>query len=84
MTRTELVLASRLLSLASDSYSNHGCNDMPPKMFLGMTKDELIKLEDHAQRGDDEDSRPYKHISDWEWMDFLAARLRAEAEKTEN
>ena len=80
MTKAEKKLASRLMLLASDAFSNHSCNDMPEVMFAGITEDELMDLEhafnewNSSEAGTDKYC-PWQHIGGSSWMGFLAARL---------
>lgn len=80
MTHEEKLLAAALLELAAESYSNHGCNDFDLVPYLGSAaaRDRLVEEcygELFPQRNDSSDYR----IGDWELMELMAKKLRAEA-----
>ena len=74
-----LLLASKMLNLASDEFSNHGCNDLPEdtitmlKSFVN-EKDFLDKMREC--NGDDEWPQSFEQIGDSSLMQFLADELR--------
>lgn len=74
--------AARLLDLAADEFSNHGCNDHNwPEDWNDDEKRNFIS-EIHKQRGTistDEFWHDFNNLvspQDWEWMRFLAKYLR--------
>ena len=80
MKKAQLLLASRLLSLASNSFANHGCNDMSAEMFEGISSRALNKLEADFNRWNQSSGRDYcrwEQIGDSSWMEYLAQRLEA-------
>lgn len=81
LTKTEAKLAAALLKMASETYSNHGCNDFDVSM-IGVTDKESKKLWEKLKKrnGDNDDigSGPI-HI-DWLLMSYLASRLQEESE----
>lgn len=86
MTRGELLLASRLMGAAADTFSNFGCNDMEQKMFEGIDKDELDRMvkDYETQANADCDEEDYcefelRNIGDSGWMQYLAGRLLDES-----
>ena len=80
MTPAEKKLAVHLLKLASDEFSNHGCNDLDLVRDVGLTPEESLQVRRamHARNGDvrDELPRPDNHWAmDWAAMDFVAAKV---------
>lgn len=84
MTGAERTLASRLLDVAAQEFHEHGCNDMDPEYFDGLTDVEIAQLLDGYnawKRGEtgetcgdsEEDYCGIKHIGDDMWMAYLAA-----------
>ncbi len=85
MTKTELLMASSLLSMAAESYSNHGCNDLDLRDYIAdqsLREDFVRRMTewngDPDQDPDEAAKRPY--TADFAVMSYLAALLRAEAE----
>lgn len=82
LKKHELLLASRLMSMAAEVFSNHGCNDTPDELFAGISRTEMKKMaeafEMYNSQGRDE-VRAFKHIGDSCWMSYLAFRLTEEA-----
>lgn len=77
ITKKQLELAAKMLELASDQFSNHGCNDLEESFFDGWSleeKEEIAK-EYFEWNGDEQEGRTYSHIGDSEIMSFLAAKL---------
>lgn len=76
MTKRELQLAATLLRMASDSFSNHGCNDFElPKEWTQQQCDDF-NLAMQTWNGDPENHYPGSRItSDWFVMDYLASQL---------
>ena len=76
LTKTELKLISELLKAASDSFSNHGCNDF-----------ELANIPENIRLLKDIDSeyQPTKGSSlltqDWLLMNHLSQRTQDEANR---
>jgi hypothetical protein len=87
MTKAERILASRLLDVAAQEFHEHGCNDMDPEYFEGLTEEELKDLERGYNQwrrgetgetcGDPDDDYgecvPLLNIGDDRWMAYLAA-----------
>ncbi len=72
-----LKLAADLLRLASDEFSNHGCNDME---LPDWTQDERdgLDLQMHIANGDPENFEPGRRwFQDHAVMRFLAGRLES-------
>ena len=77
MTKKQLLLAAKMLELASDQFTNHGCNDVEESIFNDWTleeKEEFAK-EYFEWNGDEHENRNHLHIGDSEIMSFLAAKL---------
>lgn len=84
MTKQELLLAATLLDLAADEFSNHGCNDFDLARFVpdADQRRALVKeYEDWNSRGLDFDpTADYAIYYDWALMNWLAHKLRTQAE----
>lgn len=81
VTSAEMRAAARLLSIASEHYGNHGCNDFE----LDNTDENWGLVEAmEASLIDEEDARQRRPragrivVSDWLLMRYLATRLHAE------
>lgn len=77
---TDRRLISKLLEMASDTYSNHGCNDFNVAEEAGFTKKENARLREGLTNwsGDDdlsEDLDDTDHI-DWMLMGYYADKLK--------
>lgn len=82
MRANEKALIAKLLDMAADTYSNHGCNDLDTEEFFGeFTPADRAKLLHEMQEfnGDKEDPSPTKliHIGDYALMRFYAHKIRA-------
>jgi hypothetical protein len=83
MTKLEKELACLCLRMASDQFSNHGCNDFPMD-----NTDEIWdlheKIDDWAEtEPEDRSTRPAGnkiYFYDWLLMNYLADMIEAEAE----
>jgi len=83
MDKRELELAAALLEMASDKFSNHGCNDYTlPESWTQQECDDFL-LAARTWNGDPEIHRRGDRMTmDWFVMDYLAAKLKAEVETT--
>jgi hypothetical protein len=85
LTKKELLLISTLLELASERFSNHGCNDYYLQPLL--TEDECIELDKflHEWNGDPEEHNPDwakdGQQMDWFLMSYLSDRCKEESNK---
>lgn len=82
MTNKEKILIANLLELASDKFSNHGCNDLGESIWDGWTKEEREKLlnDFFRSQGDEEMiDQGYVDIADWLLMYLLAEKLKEES-----
>lgn len=81
MNTKEKELAAKMLELASDQFSNHGCNDVEDSVYEGWTQDERKQFvkEFHEWNGDPEEySETFLHLGDWAIMSFLAHKLKVD------
>jgi hypothetical protein len=81
MTAAERKLAARLLRLAADRFSNHGCNDFDMAEVIPdqTERDEIVRAY-HEWNGDPQDYTEAGEVADyrlmdWMAMDFMANRL---------
>lgn len=82
MTPTEKKLVARLLDVAADQFSNHGCNDFDLVKDGGLTSEESQEIQQEIHRWkNDPDARPpsadHHYVMDWMVMRMLAARFKA-------
>jgi len=83
MKKFESVLAGRLMEMASESFPNHGCNDLQPELFDGIDivqREELEKEINAWNCPSGEDFIPLAHFGDSGLMGFFAYKLREEGE----
>lgn len=80
MGPSELLLAGRLLAVAAEQFSNHGCNDMPAEHFEGIGHFERERLEREYNIWNNNSADPisFANIGDDAWMSYLAAKLKGE------
>ncbi len=67
-----------MLELASNEFSNHGCNDVEDSVYEGWTKEERQQFvkEFHDWNGDPDEYDPnFLHLGDSTIMAFLAYKL---------
>lgn len=78
LTKQEIEIAATLLDMASEQFSNHGCNDFEfPESWTQQQCDDFT-LAMHKWNGDPEEHEPGSRFTmDWFAMDFLAAKLRS-------
>ena len=83
ISKKELALAAKMLELASDQFSNHGCNDVDENVYDGWTLEERQQFvkEFHEWNGDPEEyEETFLHLGDSTIMSFLAAKLEAQSQ----
>lgn len=82
MTDKEKMLVVKLLDMASDEFSNHGCNDFDLREQSDLTTEEMVNFDKawHEWNGDPEEHEPERaHFqTDWALMRYFADRLRKE------
>ena len=82
ISKKELALAAKMLELASDQFSNHGCNDVDGNVYDGWTLEERQQFvkDFHEWNGDPEEyEETFLHLGDSTIMSFLAAKLEAQS-----
>jgi len=81
MTEKENKLAAKMLTMASDEFSNHGCNDIDESLFADWTDEEKdqFMIDFHIWNGDPEEigNMSILMLGDAGIMSFLAHKLRA-------
>lgn len=83
MKSKEEMLAAKMLDLASDEFSNHGCNDVEESVYEGWTLDERKQFvkEFWEWNGSPEDyDEKFLHLQDHSIMAFLAFKLKLSAD----
>lgn len=84
MKKYEQLLAGRLMQLAAERFSNHGCNDLDPTLFDGVDVIQRGILEQEWNAWNCPsglDYIPLAHVGDDGLMAFLAHRLEFGGEK---
>ncbi len=73
-----LLLASEMLDLAQDEFSNHGCNDLDKKVYKLITEDVLKEMREWNST-DEQDTWPEKasYIGDSMLMAYLSHKLKS-------
>jgi len=82
MDSHELNLAGKLLGMAGETYSNHGCNDMEEEFWDGWTIEQKRKLAKDIcyWNGDSEEyNQDDVTFTDWLVMSYFADKLISEA-----
>jgi hypothetical protein len=82
VTNTEKRLAAEVLELASDSFSNHGCNDFILADTPGNR--EFVRAMNVGSGIEGEDAEPNPHngklyVQDWMVMSYCARLLKQES-----
>lgn len=89
-------MASLLLDMASDTFGNHGCNDLSKEFIaaLDLSDEEKVQFvtEYYEWNGDFEDAKKYgwikashfDHMGDSTLMRFVAYKLKASWSHNEN
>ena len=77
MTPIEKKLASLLLNLAADEFSNHGCNDFSLIKEGGLTAEEAKTVqEDLVKDGASDELYDSEYSFDWMLMRWLAKKVQ--------
>ena len=58
MTASEKIMIGRLLGLASERFSNHGCNDLDEEFFKNISEEDKRQLNIKVAKWNGEDSLP--------------------------
>ena len=76
----ELSLTAKLLDLASNQFSRHGCNDLSESVYEGWSIEDKKKFvrEYHEWNGDPEEfDEDFLYLPDYAIMRFLAHKIKA-------
>ena len=82
MNAKEKQLVVKMLEMASDEFSNHGCNDVGDSTYEGWSLEERQQFvkEFHEWNGDPEDfDKDRLNLGDSTIMSFLAHKLKTDA-----
>lgn len=81
MTKAEKILAAKLLKLAADKFSNHGCNDMDAALVAHIGQSDRERMEGMYNGFNNSISDPigFDDVPDYAWMRLLSDRLMDEA-----
>ena len=81
MDKQLLLLAANMLELASEQFSNHGCNDLSGEAVALVTDDKKLCDDVRKWNGDEECEWPEKAdwIGDSSLMHYLSDKLKEEA-----
>ena len=74
-----LLLASKMLSMSSDEFSNHGCNDLDEEIITllkSTVNEEELCSKIRKWNGDDEWPQSFEQIGDSSLMHFLADEMK--------
>lgn len=72
-------MISKLLEMAGDKFSNHGCNDLPKDFYNGMSETDIKQLykDYHEWNGDLEDyNGDVGYLGDDSLMNFLSEYIK--------
>lgn len=80
MEKQILLLAARMLDMASDTFSNHGCNDLDKETLNIIIDEEKLCDDIRAWNGDPDEEWPEKAswIGDDSLMAYLSYKLKQE------
>ena len=86
MNKVLLKLTAKMLDIAQDEFSNHGCNDLYEDTwsYANMTqqdKDELLKDMRETTGYSEEDLPSLERVGDTQLMGYLKRKLLEEAKK---
>ena len=80
------LLISRLLSVSSEKFSNHGCNDLPDGFWNGISEEYKKNIVFELQEGEftkeelEEDWQRFVNQADWVLMSHFKRELKQEFE----
>ena len=80
MDKQILLLASKMLELASDQFSNHGCNDLDSETLELITDEKKLCDDVREWNGDDEWPEKASWIGDSSLMQYLSDKLKEAAQ----
>lgn len=78
MNEKEKILISNLLYDASETFSNHGCNDLNLNFIKDWTEEELQQLNIEMHEDNNSPKEDYDHklyLYDWILMRFLSKKI---------
>jgi hypothetical protein len=79
MNKGGFLLASRMLEMASNRFSNNCCNDVDDEMYEGISAEDKLELEKDINKRNDpsgEDYTEFDRIADWWWMSYFSVILK--------
>ena len=80
VNKLEKKLISKLLNMAADEFSNHGCNDFDLVSDGGLTKEEACKIQESLFADNYMKEKSTKtYTMDWMLMRWLAAKIYNDA-----
>lgn len=81
MNKNILIMASKILKVASDQFADNGCNDLDEDIKV-LSNDMIMKqIQKHlGEEYNKTFSLTIDGVQDWMLMDFLAEQLEKEAE----
>jgi len=82
MESSVLLLSAKMLKMASESFSNNGCNDLSDEVSE-LIDDALMKQIRDWYGDEDYPSEP-SQVADWMLMDFLKDKLKEGVEDEKN
>ena len=71
-----MLLASRMLDMAQDEFSNHGCNDLPREICELITEDMLEDMRQLNSKGKDPWPEKSHNVGDSSLMWYLSEKLK--------
>ena len=76
--KADLIIISRLLGMASEKFSCHGCNDIPDDLFEGVSDEykKELQMEYSKEMDDTLDEENLISFNDWCLMSFFKRKLR--------
>ena len=76
MNKDILILASKMLDLASDEFSNHGCNDLDRDVINSVDNEQEICKQIEEWNGDPGFPTKLDQVPDWMLMRFLCDKIK--------
>ena len=76
MDKQILTLSARMLEIASDKFSNHGCNDLDNETLELVSNEEVLCKQIEEWNGDPGYPKSIENVPDSMLMDFLKDMLK--------
>lgn len=76
MTKQEILLAAEMLNIASEKFSNHGCNDLSKEAIALITNEDELCKSLREYNGGEPHPENIGNIGDSQLMDYLAEKLK--------